>query len=145
MLMTGQQRLAAIEQFRFRTDREGQMIINELLVGAARLVLKEEGQEVHPVKGKGKPMKHGQCFANAAKKTFEGHHHYAEGLVTDKMSGEQFAHGWNVDKKTGEHVDFTMPDPGKWHYTGMVVPEMTVRKIIFELDGYCILPHLLKE
>ena len=73
-------------------------------------------------------MKAKMCYENSTKQStvFGGDYDYAEGYVFP--SGlVPLQHAWNVDRKTGTVVDFTMGWMPKAAYYGVTVPEQRLR------------------
>lgn len=74
-------------------------------------------------------MKPKMCYENAAMQStvFMGDYDYAEGYVFPPGL-IPIQHAWNVDRKTGTVVDFTMGWLPKAAYYGVTVPERKLRQ-----------------
>jgi len=68
---------------------------------------------------------------------------YVEGVITNKVSGLQISHAWNIDP-AGNHVDFTILETNEFIYNGVVIPQKLLSQIGFKNGGiwYCHLPYI---
>ena len=130
--------IMAIEDLATKPTRSNMQLANLLLIEGSKDLLEKKGSRVEPIRGKGKLMPRGHCFRNAASKIADGFG-YVEGVVTDRLTNEQFAHGWNINR-SGQHVDHTI-DPVRWIYHGIVLDWQIVKRIM-EMGAYCCLPYL---
>ncbi|WP_297085420.1 hypothetical protein [uncultured Draconibacterium sp.] len=118
--------------------------LEELKVNASANILNSYGREFKVKRGKIDRRTHklGQCYWNSNKMMDEGYQ-YVEGVIIPKDGSSQFSHAWNVDGN-GNHYDFTIDDPEKYTYIGIVLNEMNVMMVGYN-NGcihYCTLPFL---
>jgi len=122
-------------------------ILNELVLFESESILQRRGNKYIVEEGKSgrRKMKEGYCYLNSVEMMDKGYG-YVEGYVTRKQDGYTFGHAWNVDKKETQY-DFTLKDPEKYEYYGVIIPNEIVR-LVGERNGYtwyAVLPFLDNE
>lgn len=100
---------------------------------------------VNPPRKKRSKMKYGNCYGNAILRMSDGFE-YVEGIITNKETGFQISHAWNIDSK-GNHIDFTIIDTQKYKYKGVVISKKLLYEIGKKNGGlwYCSLPYIISE
>ena len=122
-------------------------LLNDLKVQYSKSIIEACGQlfEVCPPPKKTMKMTLGNCYLNAHRKFIKGYE-YVEGIITNKISGKEISHAWNVDSN-GKHVDFTIMETEEYEYRGIIIP-FSLRQSVAENTGmiwYCVLPYITLE
>ena len=126
-------------------SRHSGLINNDLKVNYSLEILNKYGQ-LYNVKSppkKSQILKNGNCYVNSIKKMTKCGYGYVEGVITDKISGSKISHAWNINE-IGDHIDFTIKEPTKFEYNGIIIPELLLYQV-GEKNGhvwYCTLPYL---
>lgn len=101
-------------------------------------------QKVANSKTDRRKFKIGNCFGNASVQ-LDYNHCYMEGVVTNKITGFQLYHAWNIDTATGVQIDYTFGNSSEeYNYQGLLIPSKIVRNIGLRKGGLWgpILPYV---
>ncbi len=123
------------------------LLLNELILVESELILKKKGKKYEVKKGKSdrRKFREGNCYPNSVKMMEKGYR-YVEGYITRKSDSYTYGHAWNVNSD-GTHFDFTLKDPEKNDYFGIIIPESVIWEV-GEKNGkiwYSVLPFIDEE